>query len=134
MRTARNLRLYLTALLVLMLAAPLTAQQPPADEGPNIYPNLGARLVELGVPTLDVRSAEEVEETGLVADATRISHDELDAIEAYLGEDENRAVVIYCGSGRRASRVIEAMRERGYGGLVNAGGYSDLTEALDDTD
>ena len=121
--------LFLSALL---LALPLAAQQSePTEDNPNIYPRMAARLVELGVPVLDVRSEEEVAETGMVEGATRISHDQLAEIESFLGNDENAAVVLYCGSGRRASRVIEAMRERGYGGLVNAGGYEDLTDALE---
>lgn len=134
MRIARHLSTVLFALVALTLAAALGAQQPPPEQGPNIYPNLGARLVELGVPTLDVRTDEEIAETGMAPNATHIPHEQLDAIEAFLGDDENRAVVIYCASGRRASLVIEAMRERGYGGLVNAGGYSDLTEALESSD
>lgn len=124
-------RVAATLVLALLLASPLAAQTAPSDEGPNIYPNMAARLVDLGVPVLDVRSAEEVEASGLAPNATRISHDDLEAIEAFLGDDTNRAVVLYCGSGRRASRVIDALRERGYGGFVNAGGYSDLMAALD---
>lgn len=118
--------------VALLLALPLAAQQSePTEDNPNIYPRMAARLVELGVPVLDVRSEEEVTETGMVEGATRISHDQLAEIETFLGNDENAAVVLYCGSGRRASRVIEAMRERGYGGLVNAGGYEDLIDALE---
>lgn len=128
MRIAPKLTLFILALVLLLAAAPLAAQD--ADAGPNIYPRLAARLVDMGVPVLDVRSEEEVAETGRIADATRISHDDLTAIQAFLGDDPNAAVVIYCGSGRRASRVIAAMRERGYGGLVNGGGFNDLTAAL----
>ena len=134
MRTARNLRTVFLALAALLIAAPLAAQQPPPDEGPNIYPRLAARLVELGVPTLDVRTDEEVAETGMAPNATHIPHGQVDAIADFLGDDPNRAVVVYCRSGRRAAMVVEAMRERGYGGLVNAGGYSDLTDALNASD
>ncbi|NKI35223.1 rhodanese-like domain-containing protein [Wenzhouxiangella sp. XN79A] len=133
MRIARNLRIALPALLALLLAAPLMAQDA-SDDGPNIYPQLAARLVELDVPTLDVRTDEEVAETGMAPNATHIPHGQIDAIAEFLGDDPNRAVVVYCRSGRRAELVVEAMRERGYGGLVNAGGYSDLTEALDNAD
>jgi rhodanese-related sulfurtransferase len=131
MSTIRNPRLLLTALLALCLCAPLAAQQEAPAQGPNIYPQLAARLVELGVPTLDVRSEEEVAETGMAPNATHIPHEQLDEIEAFLGDDTNRAVVVYCRSGGRASRVVEALRERGYGGLVNGGGLEDLTEALE---
>lgn len=133
MRIARNLRIVLPTLLALLLAAPLMAQEA-AEDDPNIYPQLAARLVELDVPTLDVRTDEEVEETGMAPNATQIPHEQIDAIEEFLGDDPNRAVVVYCRSGRRADMVVEAMRERGYGGLVNAGGYRDLTEALESSD
>lgn len=133
MRIARNLRIVLPTLLALLLAAPLMAQEA-AEDDPNIYPQLAARLVELGVPTLDVRTDEEIAETGMAPNATHIPHEQIDAIEEFLGDDPNRAVVVYCRSGRRAEMVVEAMRERGYGGLVNAGGYSDLTQALEAED
>ena len=133
MRIARNLRIVLPTLLALLLAAPLMAQES-AEDDPNIYPQLAARLVELGVPTLDVRTDEEIAETGMAPNATHIPHEQIDAIEEFLGDDPNRAVVVYCRSGRRAEMVVEAMRERGYGGLVNAGGYSDLTQALEAED
>lgn len=142
----RPLSFVVSALLAMSLVAPLAAQeaaqeavqenaQPsaPANDGPNIYPTLAADLVERGAPVLDVRSEEEVAQTSLLAGATRISHDQLADIEAFIGEDKNRAVVLYCGSGRRASRVVEALREQGYGGLVNAGGYEDLAAALDES-
>jgi phage shock protein E len=134
MHTARNLRTVLLTLAALLLAAPLAAQQAAPEQGPNIYPQLAARLVDLGVPTLDVRTDEEIAETGMAPNATQIPHEQVDAIEEFLGDDPNRAVVVYCRSGRRAASVVEALRERGYGGLVNAGGYGDLTEALESSD
>lgn len=104
--------------------------------GPPIYPTLAASLVEMDVPVVDVRSAEEIEETGTLADAEHIPHTQVDRIAAFIGDDTSRAVVLYCGSGRRAGLAIDALRERGYHGLVNAGGYEDLREALqaDDED
>lgn len=100
-------------------------------EGPPIYPNLAVTLIEMGVPVVDVRSDEEVEETGTLADAAHIPHTEIDEIMALIGENTSRAVILYCGSGRRAGRAIENLRERGYHGMVNAGGFEDLREALE---
>jgi len=102
------------------------------DERPPIYPWLAAGLIERGVPVIDVRSDEEVEATGLLGDAEHIAHTEIEAIAEFIGEPPGRTVVIYCGSGRRAGRVIEALTGRGYQGLVNAGGYEDLEAALEE--
>ena len=130
-------------LVVLLLAVPLAAQDSggqgdsasdngaAAEQEPNIYPNLAARLVEMGVPVIDARTAEEIEETGMIEGATNITRDEIDEMAELIGDDRDRAVVIYCGSGRRASLAINTLRDRGFSGLVNAGGYEDLRDALD---
>lgn len=102
--------------------------------GPSIYPTLAAGLIEMGVPVIDVRSEEEVAETGTLADAEHIPHTQVDRIAAFIGEDTSRAVILYCGSDQRAGLVIDALRERGYHGMVNAGGYEDLREALQGDD
>lgn len=102
--------------------------------GPPIYPTLAASLIEMGVPVVDVRSDEEVAETGTLADAEHIPHTQVDRIASFIGDNTSRAVVLYCGSGRRAGLAIDALRERGYHGLVNAGGYEDLREALQGDD
>lgn len=99
--------------------------------GPRIYPTLAAGLIEMGVPVIDVRSEAEVEETGALAGAIHIPHTEIDAIVEFIGDDSSRAVVMYCGSGRRVGIAIDALRERGYHGMVNAGGFEDLQQALE---
>lgn len=116
------------------------AAQPPSEQarggsqpdgGPTIYPTLAAGLVEMGVPVIDVRSEAEIEETGTLADAEHIPHTDVDAIADFIGDDASRAVVLYCGSGRRVGLAIDALRERGFHGMVNAGGYEDLRQALE---
>jgi len=124
---------------VLLAAGTVPAQEPDAKPGPAsalkatgpaIYPILAAGLVDLDVPIIDVRSAEEVAETGMVAGAVNIPHSEVERIAEFIGEDRSRTVVVYCRSGRRAELVVDALRERGYHGLVNAGGREDLLAAL----
>ncbi|MEX0916090.1 MAG: rhodanese-like domain-containing protein [Wenzhouxiangellaceae bacterium] len=111
------------------------AQDEDSDSsGPWIYPTLAVSLIEMGVPVIDVRSAEEVEETGTLAGAEHIPHTEVDELVDFIGDDTARAVILYCGSGRRAARAIDNLRERGYHGMVNAGGYEDLREALQERD
>ncbi|MDX1626056.1 MAG: rhodanese-like domain-containing protein [Wenzhouxiangellaceae bacterium] len=102
-----------------------------SNGNPHIYPTLAAPLVDLGVRVLDVRSAEEIEQSGIVDGAENIPHDETDRIATFLGDDMLAAVVVYCGSGRRAAMVVDELRNRGYGGFVNAGGYEDIVAALE---
>jgi len=102
-------------------------------EGPPIYPNLAASLIGMGgVRVIDVRSDQEVEETGTLADAEHIPHTQIDEMVDLLGNDTDRAVIVYCASGRRAGRAIQALRERGYHGMVNAGGFEDLRQAMEE--
>lgn len=100
------------------------------DEGPNMYPWLAAGLVTRDVAVIDIRSAEEVAATGLLADSVNIPHTDTQALIDFIGEDRDRTVVLYCGSGRRVARVLETLRDEGYHGLVNAGGYQDLATAI----
>ena len=102
-----------------------------SNHGPRIYPQLAASLIERGVPVIDVRSVEEVEETGMIGNAVNIPHTDLQALMDFIGEDSDRAVVMYCGSGRRVGLAIEELRQRDFHGMVNAGGYDDLQEALE---
>ena len=45
-------------LVALLLALPLAAQQSePSEDGPNIYPRMAARLVDLGVPVPSMSAA-----------------------------------------------------------------------------
>jgi phage shock protein E len=114
-------------------AQPPTAPRPVADdEGPNIYPRMAAGLMAHDVAVIDVRSAEEVEASGLLAGAVNIPHTDTEALIEFIGEDRDRTVVLYCGSGRRVARVIDTLRELGYHGLVNAGGYQDFASAINE--
>ncbi|MEM1080858.1 MAG: rhodanese-like domain-containing protein [Pseudomonadota bacterium] len=102
------------------------------DDAPNTYPELAAGLIGQGVLVVDVRSAEEIQQTGVLANAAAIPHTQVDDIVALIGKRPERTVVLYCGSGMRVSRVIDELRARGYGGGVNAGSFDDLQAALSD--
>ncbi len=125
--------------LVLMLPTALSAlqsdDQETSAETPaetrQIYPHLAAGLIAGDVAVIDVRSAEEVEATGLLAGAVNIPHTRTEDLARFIGENAGRAMVLYCRSGRRVGIAIEALRELGYHGLVNAGGYDDLAAALE---
>lgn len=144
--------------LTLGLALPLAAQQsqePPATDaqerpgpaspsavepdagdeaGANIYPHLAARLAAMGVPVIDVRTTEELEETGMIDGAVHFPRTDLDAIAERIGQDRDRAVVLYGVTGRGVAGVIEQLRARGFSGLVNAGAYEELADAIEGAD
>jgi phage shock protein E len=109
---------------------PPAGERAEATSDRNLYPHLAAALIAEGATVIDVRSAQEVEATGKVDGATQIPHTELDAIAAHIGEKHNGAVVVYCRNGRRSGLVVEQLAERGFSGLVNAGGYAELTDAI----
>ena len=133
-------RIALLLLVSLWLVEPAAAQQSarslaggssaPTDASRNISTGLAAELARQGAPVIDVRTPEELLQTGYIEGATNIPHVELDRIEALIGERKDRAVVLYCRSGRRVSLVIDALGDRGFDRLVNAGGFVDFKAAL----
>ena len=62
---------------------------------------------------LDVRSREEYA-GGHVPGAINVPHDELSGRLAELGGDRDRPVVVYCESGRRASRAEALLAAEGF--------------------
>lgn len=68
---------------------------------------------------LDVRTGEEFAEAHLAA-AVNIPYDQIaDRIEHYA-PDKNRALVVYCRSGRRADIAKQTLEQLGYTNVVNA--------------
>jgi len=114
------------------LAGPVPA--PAEDDRERVSPNIetqqAAALVRQGARVIDVRSPEELSETGGIEGAVNIPHTEVDRIAETIGDAKDQSVVLYCRSGRRVSLVIDALRERGFSGLTNAGGFVDLNAAL----
>ena len=76
---------------------------------------------------LDVRSAEELEEHGMIEGAVNIPIDDL---EARLAEvPEGKPIVTYCMRGGRAGRAAEILREHGYDQPIEYGGITEWKEA-----
>ena len=46
--------------------------------------------------------------------------------EAIVGSDKDAPILIYCGSGRRASKAKEVLESKGYTKVLNAGGWGDV--------
>lgn len=70
---------------------------------------------------LDVRSAAEFK-AGHVPGAVNIPHHEIDTIYQLLQGADDKDVVVYCRSGRRAGLVLEAMKAKGLEGLYHLEG------------
>jgi rhodanese-related sulfurtransferase len=76
------------------------------------------KLVSAGATLVDVRSTEEYE-AGHIDGAVNIPVDDLAARIQEIPDD--RAVVVYCRSGRRANRAAEMLRAAGYADVHNLG-------------
>jgi len=95
-------------------------------------PALACRLVrEEGAVLLDVRTAEEFAE-GHVDGAVNIPHDEIGAreaeVDALQGGEKDRAIVVYCRSGRRSGIAKQTLIESGRTQVSNLGGVDDWAE------
>jgi phage shock protein E len=88
----------------------------------------GWKLIDEGALVIDVRSDEEFN-AGHLDGALHIPYDQVDEIARAIGEDRQRDVVMYCGSGRRVGIAIDALEEQGYENLFNATGLSALQAA-----
>jgi rhodanese-related sulfurtransferase len=77
---------------------------------------------------LDVRTPSEYAERH-IAGAANIPVDELVArsaeIEKLTGGDKAKAIVVYCGSGKRAARAKKVLVGAGYQQVTNLGGIDE---------
>lgn len=85
----------------------------------------GWQLIDQGALIIDVRSQEEFD-AGHLQGALHIPFDRTDEIARAIGDDRQREVVLYCGSGRRVGIAIDALEARGFDGLYNATGLDAL--------
>eukprot|EP00980_Cylindrotheca_fusiformis_P006321 scaffold1356_cov123-Cylindrotheca_fusiformis.AAC.2 len=82
---------------------------------------------------LDVRSMEEIEASGKfekeghpwVQSACMPTSEDMDISEE-LESNKDAPIVVYCRSGRRASRAKEILESKGFKNVLNAGGYDDM--------
>lgn len=101
-----------------------------ASDAPD--PARGLAAIAAGALLIDVRSPEEFAQ-GHLPDAHLLPVDEFAAGQARIADwaagDRSRPVVVYCASGRRATRAARMLREAGYQNVINGGGLSDLQSA-----
>lgn len=113
--------------LILITIATLAAATALAQElrGDPDAAREGWQLIDQGALVIDVRSQQEFD-AGHLEGALHIPFEQTDEIARAIGEDRNREVVLYCGSGRRVGIAIDALEERGFDGLYNATGLDAL--------
>ena len=75
---------------------------------------------------LDVRSPQEISDTGTLPDATTIPIDQIEAQFSSL--NKNASVYVFCAAGLRAERVAGFLQEEGFQSVFYAipGGFLDL--------
>ena len=82
-----------------------------------------------GAPVIDVRTPEEWNE-GHADGTVLIPVQELEArlaeVDALVGGDKSRPVVVVCRSGARAGRAAAILKARGYSTVVNGGAWTTM--------
>lgn len=106
-------------------AAPEAAAAPAAPALPIVDAAALERRLGEGDPTLvviDARSPDEFAQ-GRVPGAINVPHDEVQARLAALDIPIDADIVVYCGSGRRARIVGQALAERGFRDVRELAGH-----------
>lgn len=93
----------------------------PVAEDFHVDGKTAKKLVAGGAQLIDVRTADEFA-------AAHIAGAENAPVDAIEGRDlgpKDKALVLYCGSGKRAARAASSLRARGYTRVYELGGMSD---------
>ena len=118
------MRIFIILLLSLLLThntiADDTSLRGNAEQAEAAWP-----LIEEGALVIDVRSEEEYQ-AGHLPGAVNVPYEETEALIELIGPDQDRNVVLYCGSGRRAEAAQQSLEEASYTGVYNASGLDAL--------
>jgi rhodanese-related sulfurtransferase len=103
---------------------------------PRITPAQARDMMAKGnTLVVDVRDGSEVAQTGKVAGAVHVSRGLLEfrADPEAPTHDKNfsqdKAVILYCGSGGRAALAGKLLKDMGYDQVYNLGGFKDWAES-----
>jgi rhodanese-related sulfurtransferase len=103
---------------------------------PRITPAQARDMMAKGnTLVVDVRDGSEVQQTGKVAGAVHVSRGLLEfrADPEAPTHDKNfsqdKAVILYCGSGGRAALAGKLLKDMGYEQVYNLGGFKDWAES-----
>jgi phage shock protein E len=133
-----RLKIMLASAFLLCVTGPVVADNGETENSSNQVPVKQVKgditaaeqawvMINNGALVIDVRSEGEFD-AGHLEGALNIVHTDTDALAAAIGEDLDRPVVFYCGSGRRAGLAKTILEESGYSGIYNASGYEALLE------
>lgn len=97
-----------------------------------------AAIADTKATVLDVRSLDEILSAGFLktdrpwihAQCTLDACPLLDVAAEEMFKDKSAPIVIYCGSGKRATKAKEVLESKGYQKVLNAGGYPDDVKFL----
>ena len=81
-----------------------------------------------GALLVDVRTPQEFTQ-GYLEGALNIPHDQIKSRIDELGSDKERAIVLYCRTGRRADIVKAQLESIGFKNIVNARSYTKMMAA-----
>ncbi|MGE0286363.1 MAG: rhodanese-like domain-containing protein [Bradyrhizobium sp.] len=103
---------------------------------PRITPEEAKDLIEKGSAlVIDVRDANEVEKTGMIAGAINVSRGMLefraDPSSPYHDKvfDRSKTMILYCASGGRSALGGKALKELGYADVLNLGAFKDWVDS-----
>ncbi len=103
---------------------------------PRISPGEAKELIAKGgALVIDVRDANEVEKTGMIAGAINVSRGMLefraDPSSPYHDKafDRSKTVILYCASGGRSALGGKALKELGYADVLNLGAFKDWVDS-----
>ena len=132
MKAKPTLLLTLTALLLLGACGAPAAEAPVADVAQAITINADefvSMLPNDNLTIVDVRTTQELQETGIIAGAIHIPLDQLAShLDQLPGKDSQ--ILVYCRTGNRSSQAQELLIDAGYSDVLNlAGGIGGWTGA-----
>ena len=93
-------------------------------------------LADPSTVVLDVRSPDEIAASATLPQSqqTGCTADECPNLSAdptqFAGTNKGVTIVVYCRSGKRASKAQQILQEHGYTRVLNAGGYDDVATIL----
>src|SRR6202162_5290994 len=103
---------------------------------PKITPAQAREMIDKGnMLVVDVRDAQEVQNSGKVAGAWHVSRGMLEfrADPELPTHDKNfamdKTVILYCGSGGRAALAGKMLQDLGYDQVFNLGGFKDWADS-----
>jgi phage shock protein E len=105
---------------------------PPTEKPPEMSTGADSlsysALIDAGALVIDARSPEEYRESHYPK-AINIPHTELNKHRSLIGDNLDRAIIVYCRSGRRAGLLRDALMAAGFRNVHNAVSAEALNDA-----